>query len=244
MKIAIATALSAAAATSLVTPAFATTTVNWARAANWTGGGANPAPAGAASWSYESMTPAAGSSWFTGARTPMIWDSLWGTSGLPAFAHADDANPRVDQAKLVHGFGTDFGRVPAVRWTPPVGTETYSISGNLQLAWSFPIVENTLDFVIARVNGQGAVAAVLRQGTGITLPAVGSSVNFPISLSGETIAPGESVMISFRARTNAGAASSVNMFDTLTFSATIVPAPGSATALALGGFALLRRRRR
>jgi hypothetical protein len=73
-------------------------------------------------------------------------------------------------------------------------------------------------------------------------PSIGDLVNLPIQIADLMLQPGESIIVSHRARnsTPVGAPGGwIHLHDTLT----VIPTPSGAAILALGALTLVRRRR-
>lgn len=216
----------------------------------------NPNPVGGQPvWQYEVVQGGAlgtSNAWYkqSSGSQLMTWDSAWYQTGWGVWSNGDDANPPILGSRLVHNVAASvYNDVPVVRFLNPVGaSSTLSINGSFQIAWSG--VDglgrpNDVDVVIAKYNSTLNETTLLYSNTvskPLPFPSVGDSLNLPISLNGISLGADESVMISHRGRTPLSPLGAwVNLYDNVTFS--VVPAPGAAAVLGLGGLVAARRRR-
>jgi hypothetical protein len=249
-----------AGATMLALASAAHADVVFERATNWVPGISqgttinNPSTVGGqAAWQYEvtqgdsigSVNP-----WYEQAGQLMTWDPAWYSTGWGVWSKGDNLNPPVLPGRLIHNVHpSTWGDVPLVRWMNPFGNTAASIAGTLTLNWNGvnglgrPV---NVDVVIAKQNTITNSTTVLYSTTVAKpnpFPSVGDSVFLPISLTGISLAAGDTIIVSHRGQSSVGPLGAwVNLYDSL--GVTVVPAPGSAMLLGLGGVLAVRRRRR
>ncbi|QYU69936.1 hypothetical protein J4558_07380 [Leptolyngbya sp. 15MV] len=228
------------------------------RSANWTGLGTNPSQVnGQPIWYYEYTSSPLGGPlgsalpWYTLPRSLMVWDENWFSTGHSVFARGDDLNPPIFQNRLVHNvLATEHQYVPVVRWQNPASNANplLALSGNLIVGWDGPNGignPNTVDVIVAKIDALLGTMTVLLSETvtkPTNQPSAGETRTIPVSISGVPLQPGDSVIITHRARTSSTPFGSwVFVRDELTIAT--VPAPATLGVLAMAGLAMGRRRR-
>lgn len=235
----------------------------WNRTANWVAGTTpgstigNPQPdgEGAGVWQYEWVEGGgigSANEWFAQPSHLMVWDDNWWNIGSGgAWVNSDELNPPIFNNRMTHNLhDTSSSAIPMVRWINPVGNGTVvDIAGVLNVTWSgheFFGVPVATDVVIAHNDFSTGITSLLYSDTLLKpspFPSIGDSVDVPISIRGVVMDEGDSILISLRGQRDfAGDGRWVILEDAI--SITLIPAPGAAALLGMGGLIALRRRRR
>jgi uncharacterized protein (TIGR03382 family) len=231
----------------------------WDRSADWVPGtpgsiSGQPGPSGTSPWVCE-YTSAGGdllsaTPWFRTASTAMSWDTNWWAQGSGLWSAGDEMSPPVDPNRMAHNIATSaFNNVPLIRFNNQTGAvNPFDVEGVLRITWDGVdgVGRPTLvDVVIGKQNAAHTSTAVLLSTT-LTKPNNFASIldfeDVPVSLEDVLLGPGESIIITHRARNAVAPGGWIHLGDNLTI--TTIPTPGSAGLLALGTLAALRRRRR
>jgi hypothetical protein len=210
----------------------------------------NPGPSGPPRWTYEWTTGGALNSanpWYRNPTTYMTWDSSWYGQTVGVWSRGDNLNPPVFQNYIIHNQAPSvIAYQPIARWVNLGGASPASLSGSLVVKWTGANGlgrPSDVDVVIAKQDAGRTVTTLLYTATvqkPNPFPSVGDFVTLPVNLGGLNFAPGESMIVTLRAKTTQYAW--IQMFDNLNL--TVVPAPAGAGLLAMGGVVALRRRRR
>ncbi len=231
----------------------------WNRSSDWVPGTAGqisgtPGPSGPAIWVYESVVGGGDlnstTPWYGMPGTPLSWDPAWWDVGFGLWSAGDNISPAVDANRMAHNAAAAaIGNVPLIRFVNPTGTSTsFDIGGLLKVTWDGidGVGRPTpVDVVIGMQNAAHSLTTVLFSTTVMKPNNFASVLDFvqvPVLLEDVVLGPGESLIITHRARQDVVPGGWIHLDDDLTITA--IPSPGLATTLALGGMAVLRRRRR
>jgi hypothetical protein len=231
------------------------------RSTNWvpgvTAGGTTNNPGnvgGQATWRYEvahgGATLGSVNPWFEESTSLMRWDPAWYATGWGVWAKGDNLNPPVLAGRMIHNVHpTTWEDTPIVRWMNPMSNTSASIAGTLTVNWNGvnglgrPV---NVDVVIAKQNTLTNATTILYSTTVSKpnpFPSVGDSVLLPISIPSIAMGAFDTIIITHRGQNSVGPLGAwVNLYDSI--GVTVVPAPGSAALLAMGGVLAARRRRR
>jgi hypothetical protein len=246
--------------TALVLSTAAQAEQMWQRSSDWIPGtpgsvSGTPGPSGPPIWVYEYTTGGghrlSSNPWFTTPTQMMVWDDNWYGTNVGVWAAGNDLNPPVDANRLAHNMSSiAHSQAPLIRFNNPNGFGTvFTLAGTLKVVWDglngvgYP---TPVDVMIGVQDATKSNTNVLLSTTVLkpnNFPSVGDFVTLPVQLTNVMLAPGESIIVSHRARNSAAPGAPggwIHMHDTIS----LVPSPGIASVMGLGALAMMRRRRR
>lgn len=204
------------------------------------------------------------SPWYTLSSVGQLkWDNSWwgGTTGV--WVYRDDVEPTVwdkgqTDVNTTNPLDADYKRVPLVRWVNPCSEPvTISITSGAEFAVGFAGTSNALDMaqsdtdvaIVLKDASQDGALTLLYSDT-VANPLPGPGVHLvslqPVQVE-LTIEPGDEILVSHRSRYEyfqpSPGVSARWTYLTEDYTITVVPEPATMGLLALGGLAILRRRR-
>ena len=147
--------------------------------------------------------------WWRNPAHLMVWDLSW-YGGGSLWAAGDNVNPPIGRSGLTHNTQSEpYPRVPRVRWRNPLArSAVVRLSGQLTVIWTGGgghAQPNTIDVVIG-LNRADGTTSVLYSAT-VDKPTNDNSeesLPLPIDVPSVAVDPGDSIVITHRARTQNG----------------------------------------